>query len=318
MAFSKILVGVDLHKGDRVAAKELSPESRAAIEESLVLAIHSGGTVTFCTSLNLSAQTTRLIALDHQDLVRSVEDLAAEVLDQIVADARQRGVTADRVVRIGSPDDELAKLACEGHYDLLVVGTRSRNKATRMLFGSTAQKLIRTAPGAVWIVKPDAVREIREIAIATDLSEGARPALAAAVDVSRALSAKLYVVHAVDMAELSYLLMAGVPASEISAARTRMLEEAEVAVQQQLAATDYRTLPHGVKIELIEGSPDEAIPKFVTDNEIDILVIGTHGRRGVSRLVMGNTAERILPTVNCSVIAVKPIGFVSPYTDESK
>ena len=91
------------------------------------------------------------------------------------------------------------------------------------------------------------------------------------------------------------------------------MEEAQTALQQQLAATDYRTLPYGVKVELMEGSPDDVIPKFVTDHEIDILVMGTHGRSGISRLLLGNTAERILPVVDCSVIAVKPHDFVSLY-----
>ena len=311
--YGKILVGVDLHQGDRVAADELGPESKAAIEEALLLAIHSGGTVTFCSALDVSPQTATLIEHDHQNLLKTVEDVASEKLDRIVAAAKARGIAADQVVRLGPPGEELAKLAQQGQYDLLVVGTRARGRATRLLFGSTAQKLTRTAPCAVWVVKPEAVREIREIAVATDLSDCGRPALNAAIDVARALAAKLYVVHAVNVAELSNLLMAGVPSETIATARARMMEDAQAALQQQLVATDYRTLPYGVKVELIEGSPDDVIPKFVIDHEIDILVMGTHGRSGISRLLLGNTAERILPMVDCSVMAVKPSDFVSPY-----
>jgi len=311
--FKRILVGVDLHQGDRVAARELNAESRAAIEEALLLATHSGGTVTFCSSLNFSPQTATLIAKDHQNLIRTVEDIANEMLDLIVANASSRGVAADKVVRIGTPDEQLARLAIEGGHDLIVVGTRSRTTASRMLFGSTAQRLIRSAGCAVWVVKPDEIRDIREIAVATDLSEAGRPALTAAVEAARALSAKLFIVHAVESSELTYLLMAGVSADEIGAARTRMIDDAREKLNQQLAATDYRTLPHGVKVELLEGSPDDCVPAFVTENEIDILVVGTHGRSGISRMVLGNTAERILPLVQCSLIAVKPADFVSPY-----
>lgn len=316
MSYSKILVGVDLHQGDRVATGELSLESRAAIEEAIHMAVHSGGSVTFCAVLNVSPQTATLIARDHENLVRTVEDIATEFMAQIAADATARGVTAESVVKLGSPDEQLVTVALQGKHDLIVVGTRSRNKATRMLFGSTAQKLIRSAPCAVWIVKPDTVREIREVAVATDLSDCARTALSSAVAVARALGAKLFVIHSVDMAELSYLLMAGVHTDEIAAARKRMIEDAQAGLQQQLASTDYRTLPHGVMVELLEGSPDDTIPKFVVDNEIDILVMGTHGRSGISRLVLGNTAERILPAVDCSVIAVKPADFVSPHAVE--
>jgi universal stress protein E len=233
------------------------------------------------------------------------------MLDRIVADATARGVKADKVVRLGTPHEQLSKVAAEGNYDLLVVGTRTRGRLTRVLFGSTAQKLIRSAPCAVWVVKPASVREIREIAVATDLSDASQPALMAGVEVARALNAKLYVVHAVDISELSFLLVAGVTNEEILAARTRLIDSAEAALNLQLTATDYRTLPHGIKLEIVEGSPADVIPKFVADNEVDILVMGTHGRGGIARAILGNTAERILPSLDCSVIAVKPHGFVS-------
>ena len=310
--FQRILVGVDLHQGDRVAARELGLESRAAIEEAIALCTHSGGSVTFCSALNVSPQTATLIAQDHLNLLKTVEDVAADMLEAVVAEAKSRGVSAEKVIRLGPPEEQLAKVAIEGKYDLVIVGTRSRNKATRMLFGSTAQRLIQNAPCAVWIVKPEEMREILEIAVATDLSEAGRPALNAAVEVARALSARLFVVHAVDMGELSALLMAGVNTHEIASVRTRLLEDAQTGLQNQLAATDYRTLQHGVKVEVVEGSADDAIPKFVTENEVDILVMGTHGRSGLTRLLLGNTAERILPNVHCSVITVKPDGFVSP------
>ena len=48
--YEKILVGVDLHNGDRVATRELSPESKAAVEQALELAIHSAGRITFCSA----------------------------------------------------------------------------------------------------------------------------------------------------------------------------------------------------------------------------------------------------------------------------
>jgi nucleotide-binding universal stress UspA family protein len=62
----------------------------------------------------------------------------------------------------------------------------------------------------------------------------------------------------------------------------------------------------------LRGKPDALIPKFVKDEQIDVLVMGTVGRSGIPGWVMGNTAENVLQAVNCSVIALKPDGFVSP------
>lgn len=311
--YLKILVGVDLHHGDRAVSKEFGPETRAAISQALELAAHSGGVVTFCAVLEISAQTATLIERDHQNLLKTVEDVASEMLDIEVSAANARGLPADKAVRIGSAWEELAKEACENQHDLVVMGTRHRDTATRLLFGSTAQKLIRFAPCPVWIVKPEEFREVREIAVATDLSDSSIPVLHAAIKAARALNARLYILHVLEQDQLSHLLIAGVSEDEIATCQQRLRVDAEAKLHGQLAQTDYRTLQQGVKIEFVAGSPDHAIGAFVTANEVDLLVIGTHGRRGLAGLLLGNTAERILPSIHASLLAVKPDGFVSPY-----
>lgn len=62
----------------------------------------------------------------------------------------------------------------------------------------------------------------------------------------------------------------------------------------------------------LHGVPDEAIPHFVTEQKIDILVMGTVARTGIHSFVMGNTAENILQKLSCSLLALKPNGFISP------
>jgi len=65
-------------------------------------------------------------------------------------------------------------------------------------------------------------------------------------------------------------------------------------------------------VHMIEGEPADAIPGFAQKNDVDLIVMGTVARSGVSGMVMGNTAERILDRMECSVLALKPEDFVSP------
>ncbi|MDI9817612.1 MULTISPECIES: universal stress protein [unclassified Legionella] len=65
-------------------------------------------------------------------------------------------------------------------------------------------------------------------------------------------------------------------------------------------------------INQLKGDPQELIPSFITDKEIDILVMGTVARTGISGFIIGNTAENILQKIDCSLLALKPQGFVSP------
>ena len=75
---------------------------------------------------------------------------------------------------------------------------------------------------------------------------------------------------------------------------------------QESALTENYDVAH------VRGSPDEVIPQFITENDIDILVMGTVGRSGIPGFVIGNTAENVLQNLNCSLIAIKPNGFMTP------
>jgi nucleotide-binding universal stress UspA family protein len=66
------------------------------------------------------------------------------------------------------------------------------------------------------------------------------------------------------------------------------------------------------RIELRKGDAEDIIPQFVVSEGIDLVVMGTVARTGLAGFVIGNTAERLLQRLVCSVLAVKPDGFVSP------
>ena len=68
------------------------------------------------------------------------------------------------------------------------------------------------------------------------------------------------------------------------------------------------------RVHLLKGSPCKEVPVFADRFEPDLVVMGTVARTGISGLFMGNTAETILNQLNCSLLAIKPSGFVSPVT----
>lgn len=67
-------------------------------------------------------------------------------------------------------------------------------------------------------------------------------------------------------------------------------------------------------MHVLEGKMDRVIEKTFESLQIDVLVVGTTGRSGISGLLIGNTVEKLLSQVQCSVVAVKPDGYESPIT----
>jgi universal stress protein E len=305
-----ILVGLDLHHGDRIASDDLEAASQAALDQAVELAKSSGARLTVCSILELSEQALHLIEVDQEFLQRTVEDAAqaepqAE-LNQLATKLRADGLTVDVLVRVGKAATELSHQAASGRHDLVVVGTRKRSSTARMLFGSTSNKLIRSCPVPLWITKPGEVRELREVLVASDFSDASLVATRAGVTAAGALNAKLFVVHALEFPFEAYMRTAGISEQQVADYRQKLHAEARKNLQQQLNQTDYRTVQAGVKIDVIEGQPDDVIPKYIDDNEVDLLVIASHGRSGLSGMLLGNTAERILPHAHCSVLVTRP------------
>ena len=65
-----------------------------------------------------------------------------------------------------------------------------------------------------------------------------------------------------------------------------------------------------------KDEPEEVIPGYTVDHEVDLVVMGTVARSGIAGMVTGNSAEAILSNIKCSVLALKPSNFVSPIKDE--
>jgi nucleotide-binding universal stress UspA family protein len=94
----------------------------------------------------------------------------------------------------------------------------------------------------------------------------------------------------------------------------RVLGHAEEVLHEQLEKTEHRSLAEPIRVHLTDkiGKPDEVILKCIHDYKIDLLLMGTVGRTGATGAMIGNTAERLLPEVTCSVLAAKPPDFRCP------
>jgi nucleotide-binding universal stress UspA family protein len=86
-------------------------------------------------------------------------------------------------------------------------------------------------------------------------------------------------------------------------------KEGESHFQHLIKAVD---LPEETVKVFAHGDPGQLIPQYAREHEIDLVVMGSVGRSGVAGLLIGNTAEKIIRSLDCSIMAVKPNGFVSP------
>ncbi len=312
--FRNILVGVDLSSADRLAAADLKPPTREAINGAIRLAKMTDAELTFFAGIEISESAREFLERDQTDPANSVEAQATQVVNSIVADAKKEGVSARGVVRFGTAWMEIIREVLREKYDLVMVGTRDLNAPTRLLLGSTAMKLLRYCPCPVLVNKPDPDPADFNILIASDLSDVCSTAIDVAVALGQLIDTKIHLIHAIDSHIDRRVWHTGLTEQQFHEHKRELHEQAEAKLNDQLSRSDFRTLDNGVQAHVLDGPADILISEAIEEHGIDLLMMGTAARSGIPGFLVGNTAERLLPQVTCSVLAFKPEGFVSPVT----
>ncbi len=258
-----------------------------------------------------------------------------EIIESVVAEQRERleslvsEIAGGREVRIeiarGRAFLEIIQAVLRENFDL-VIKPVTQKPASGGLLGSIDMHLLRKCPCPVWIEKQRDAGPYRNILAAVDMdpenpeSGGLnQQILEMSTSLALADSAELHVVHAWSFAREGYLRSPrlGLTEGEIEAIISHERQTREDWLQRLMDEIGGRGSSDAVDYlqpcqHIERGEPRELIPAKARDLSADLIVMGTVGRTGIPGFFMGNTAEDILGRIDCSVLAVKPPGFVSP------
>lgn len=224
---------------------------------------------------------------------------AARSLDAVVGALAGRGVAAVGTLGVGPAAPEIVSAARREKAELVVIGTRGATGFRHLLLGSTAEKVMRLSESPVLAVHPKdpLPGRTRTILVPVDFSAHSRAALREAVRLLEGKTGRIILFHA---CPLTYdaVTMGDVPP-------TRFFAQVCERVRRHLEKEAKRLRPRvgRVDVRVRLGFPFEGILR--ESRGADLIAMGTHGRRGISRLVLGSTAERVIQHARCPVLAVK-------------
>ncbi len=307
--FKNVLVGVDLAHSEEATLDGLNLPTRCAIERGIWLAGQVSAELTFFSATDIAPREEEFL---KESGVQSLTETAQTILDELVTHAKSLGVEARSVLAEGKAWEETIRQVQKAGHDLVIVGTRDAGFASRLLYGSTGMRLLRFCPCPVWVTKPGANWEDLEILVASDFSEVSQDALELGVLSARLMGARLRVLYALEHQLDRRMRHTGLADDEIKAHYQKLKQEAEQTLHEQLAQTDYRTVEAGIVVEVEEGPADMVILDTIEEHHIDLLIMGTIGRRGLAGMLIGNTAEKLLPLLPCAILAIKPRDFECP------
>lgn len=230
-----------------------------------------------------------------------------EWLESMAAPLREDGLTVTCKVRWGKPlYDEILAHVEESKPDILFRNATSHGALHRLLFNNTSWQLIRRCPVPLWLVRGDEWRGKRVAAALDPVHSADKPA---ALD-HRLIQASLMLGEHGMQADFVH--------SYNPLPRTLVIEsELVLAYDEYLHTTEQRHKDAFAELfaqypvkpgqqHLLKGVPEESIPRFVEDNDIDLLVMGAISRGSLENALIGNTAERVLENSDCDLLVIKP------------
>jgi len=185
---------------------------------------------------------------------------------------------------------------------MIVMGRRGRRGFRRLVMGSTTSWTIGHSPCSVLVVPRAAQVEFRSIVVATDGSKASLAAASEAVGIAKRNGSDLTVL-AVVPAESG--MSEEVDFSVVK--RERLADQEMQAAEKNAKAVKDAAQVEGVRVHafVMTGRPADTIIETAKEKNADLIVVGSHGRTGLDKLLMGSVAERVIVLSPCAVLVVK-------------
>jgi len=269
-----------------------SPDSQGACHAALELASSSGSKVVLLQvipyiptyelqPMDLMGPATPTVNLE---LMAGREAAVRDHLKAWATEAANRGVDMEVRVRTSTTEyDGILEEAEVLNPDLLLMGRHGRTGLSRLLMGSVTARVIGHSPVNVLVVPRGVTLSFQKILVGSDGSPGSLVAWEEALGIAKK--------------QRSSLIAASVARGD---AEVVLAEE----ILRELAAA---AAAQGIAVETLtlKGRPDAALLKTAQEQQVNLIIMGSHGRTGLARLLMGSTTERVIGQSPCPVLVVK-------------
>lgn len=233
------------------------------------------------------------------------------VLEQAARGLVREGVTIERVILRGRPATAIVDDARTANVDLIVLGSRGHGTIVSMLIGSVAKEVADQAPCPVLVARGG---QLTRVVLAHDGSVHARAAEELLIQWPIFGNAAIEVVSVAQQTGPWHLPPSATlytPSTPDYFEAYREVLREHTAVAQEAAARLGR---EGLRASavIVEGDPAKAILRVADDHQADLILLGTHGRTGLERLLLGSVARNVMVHASVSVLVVRPAVAAMP------
>lgn len=278
-----------------LVATDFSTRADRALRRATLLAQEAGAQLVLVHVVDEDLPP-RLLEAETLEATALLQELAATVtsVDAVPCAAR---------LAVGEPFQAIGALAEELDADLVIMGQHRRQALRDVFVGTTVERTIRESLRPLIMANAPPAGPYERVLAATDFSEGSANALHVAQNLGFFERARrTFVLHAFDAPARSLMLRSSATARQIADYIAEEKERASEELDQFLG--EFGVNPDGRVLELADGSAAKVIGDCARAYDIDLLIVGTHGRSGTGRFFVGNVAEEVLRYAETDVLVV--------------
>ena len=288
-----------------IVATDFSEHSIPALKWGAFLSQQLGSDLTVMHVVDMAAgdNTWRILVETPEEIEQSALVEARKKLQDFVHE--HCDLDDDKVEYsccLGTPIDEVLKEAESKDDPVIVAGTRGASRIKEFILGNTARRMVRQSEYPMVLTPPNAeVKKPANLVVGVDFSDPSKEAIRRAAAMARTYDASVHLIYGYVLPEVATLdgSMGSISTEidDIVADKKNSLQE----MVKELGADDVVE-----SVECIHLSPAQAIIQTADEYDAQWIFVGSHGRRGLKRFFLGNTAERVMRKAPCPIFVVRP------------
>ncbi len=236
----------------------------------------------------------------HSEVQELLTKYINEILGKVLKTFDDEKISYSQpIIDFGNPVDKILHAANEQNANLILVCSGERSDNDEFKLGTTAEKLIQLSDIPVWVAKSGQRAEVKDILCPIDFSDPAKRALRNAILLTNNFDSTLRILGVFEP------LVTTSPRIKIDEKleNEKLQKQFEQKMNEFLIEFDLKNVNHIIDIQV--GIPHEKILESIQKNGTDLLVMGTNGRSGFSRIIMGSVTEKVIRQLPCSFVTTK-------------
>ncbi len=203
------------------------------------------------------------------------------------------------ILEFGSINDNIIRAAVKIKTNLILIGSGESKKEDRFRLGTTAERIIQKSEKPVFVVKEGMPLNIQNILCPVDFSEASKRALRDAITMAHKFKAELTILSVCEVQDSTWLI------SEENKDEENYIRSAQHKAKFNDFLQEFNLAGLNWVKESPKGNPAKEILSTISRKMVDLLVMGTAGRAGLNRLIIGSVTEKVVREVPCSFLTLK-------------